>query len=108
MLDCGNSCFSSTPVSFNPYPGTAAEAEITVADTPQYEESCDEFVGYEDYIGPQAVGTENYAAPRAVDEGLAPSQKIEVGEVPSQRVNGVLLSGPKEVGARHSSARYRG
>ncbi|KAB5526476.1 hypothetical protein GE09DRAFT_1151569 [Coniochaeta sp. 2T2.1] len=78
-----------------PRPGTPAEAEITVADTQQYEESCDEFVDCEDFVGPQAVGTQNYAAPQAVDEGPAPLQYLYADdEQPSgQRVGSRVLAG---------------
>ena len=58
-----------------PRPETPPEAEITVAETRHYEEStCDEFVDCEDDVGPQVVGTEDYAASQAVDEGPAPLQ----------------------------------
>ncbi|KAB5536099.1 hypothetical protein GE09DRAFT_1176609 [Coniochaeta sp. 2T2.1] len=68
-----------------PRPETPPEAGITVAETQQYEESCDEFVDCEDYVGPQAVGSENYAASQAVDEGPAPIQYLYADdEQPSQ------------------------
>lgn len=62
-----------------PEPETPPEAEITVAETQQYEESCDELVDCEDDeddVVPQAVGTETYAASQAVDEGPTPLQYL--------------------------------
>ena len=61
------------------------EAEITVAVAEQYEESTDEFVDCEDYPGSQAVGIEDYAASRDVDEEPAlPPYLCAEGEEPSQ------------------------
>jgi hypothetical protein len=69
-----------------PRPETPPEAEITVAETQQYEEStCGEFVDCEDYVEPQAVGTENYAASQGFDDGPAPPQYLYAeDEEPSQ------------------------
>ncbi|KAB5572199.1 hypothetical protein GE09DRAFT_1170465 [Coniochaeta sp. 2T2.1] len=69
-----------------PRPETPPEAEITVAETQQYEESTgDEFVDCEDYVEPQAVGTENYAASQGFDEEPAPLRYLYADdEEPSQ------------------------
>ncbi|KAJ9161135.1 Ribonuclease H-like protein [Coniochaeta hoffmannii] len=69
-----------------PRPETPPEAEITVAETQQYEEStCDEFVDCEDDVAPQAIDTENYAASQGFDDGQAPLQHLYADdEQPSQ------------------------
>lgn len=68
-----------------PRPETPPEAEIAVAGTQHYEESCNEIVDYNDHIGPQAGGTETYIPSQAVDEGSAPLQCLYTdGEHPSQ------------------------
>lgn len=66
-------------------PETPPEAEITVAQTRYQESTRDEFVDCGDYVGPQAVGTENYAASQNVDEELAPPRYLYADdEEPSQ------------------------
>ncbi|KAK4031296.1 hypothetical protein C8A01DRAFT_21466, partial [Parachaetomium inaequale] len=47
------------------------ELEITVAVAEQDEESTNEFVDCEDYPGLQAIGIEDYAISRDIDEELA-------------------------------------
>ncbi|KAB5536157.1 hypothetical protein GE09DRAFT_342160 [Coniochaeta sp. 2T2.1] len=69
-----------------PRPDTPPEAEITVEETQQYAEStCDKFVDCEDYVEPQAVGAENYAASQGFDDGPASPQYLYAeDEEPSQ------------------------
>jgi hypothetical protein len=72
--------------SSQPRPETPPEAEITVAEIQQHEEStCEELVNCEDYARPQVIGTENYAASQDVNEEPAPPQYLYTeDEEPSQ------------------------
>ncbi|GAB1311857.1 hypothetical protein MFIFM68171_02067 [Madurella fahalii] len=73
---------------------TPPEAVITVAKTPQYEEStCDEFVDCEDNVESQAIGAENHAI--SGDHGEpALHQYLYEEEEPSQQSTSLDTVGP--------------
>jgi hypothetical protein len=75
---------------------TPREAEITVAETQQYEESTgDEFVDCEEYVEPQAVSTENYPASQDGDNGQAPLRYLHADdEEPSQESTSAVPNRP--------------
>ncbi|KAK0703471.1 hypothetical protein B0T26DRAFT_681137 [Lasiosphaeria miniovina] len=70
--------FDGNAYSYSSTYHAGIEAEVPAAETRHYEEST-----CEDYVGPQAIGTENYAASHDLDDGPALTLYAE-GKEPSQ------------------------